>query len=62
MTDDQIVKIAMKYLLPYSDGEEVDLQWWGKHQDVLDFAKAMFGHGYHQGTFDESARYIGENY
>ena len=51
MTEEQIVKLALKYFLPYDevDGNGEDLQWWGKNEDILKFAKEMYNKGYYSG-------------
>ena len=56
MTDAQILELAIKYLLPYDESGE--LQWWGKEDQLLKFAKSM----YDKGRDDEAELYVDENY
>ena len=39
MTDKQIIQIALKHLLPYDESGE--LQWWGKEEQLLKFAREL---------------------
>ena len=39
MTNEEIIQIAIKYLLPYDESGE--LQWWGKEDQLLKFALAI---------------------
>ena len=39
MTDEQIIQIALKHLLPYDESGE--LQWWGKEEQLLKFAREL---------------------
>ena len=47
MTDEQITKIALKHLLPYDESGE--LQWWGKEEQHLKFAREMYRKGKYDG-------------
>ena len=50
MTDEQIIQIALKHLLPYDESGE--LQWWGKEEQLLKFARAMYDEGYSNCSID----------
>lgn len=51
MTDEQIIQIALKHLLPYDESGE--LQWWGKEEQLLKFARELCDkskwEGYYEG-------------
>ena len=50
MTDEQIIQIALKHLLPYDESGE--LQWWGKEEQLLKFAALIYTEGFKVG-YDE---------
>lgn len=43
MNNEQIIQIAIKHLLPYDENDE--LQWWGKEEQLLEFAREIFEKG-----------------
>ena len=47
MTNEQITKIAIKHLLPYDESGE--LQWWGKEEQLLKFAREIYRKGKYAG-------------
>ena len=48
MTDEQIIQIALKHLLPYDESGE--LQWLGKEEQLLKFARALWAEGFKVGV------------
>ena len=54
MNEEKIVDLALKHFLPYSQscGKEDDLQWWGKHENLLSFAQELYEEGYDDGCYE----------
>ena len=53
MTDEQILKLASKYLElhPIHGDESVWNEWCGKQEDLLKFARCLLDYGFSEGHF-----------